>query len=405
MAVFMLDCDSVTSGASSIGNLATQVSQVGDSVSGYDTSCEDGFDFASAKSAMASNVEACVTKIKNTQSLVEGVVSSHTALQSSLSMNGDANQAADTNGSTTSADGTNTSGSGYTGGGYSGGGYSGGGYSGGGYSGGGSYSAGVATGVVSEIVSELQEAELERVEEVVDVTNKIDKVDQVTINLDELDDKLKSDYIKKLEYNEQGYGMVGDRYVVVCDKTVGAVGDEIVITDKEGNEVKCIVGINLDGQAGENTKTNISFIVNDKWDGNNENNPKIDLSNSKVTNTGPEGKYASKQLDSSTSTDSSNSNTSTTTDSNNSNSSTTDSNNSNTSTTTDNNNSSTGSTEQNSDVTAPVDNNTDTNTSDTTTDTSITDTSTSDTTTDTSTTDTNADTSSDSSTESTEAAG
>ena len=41
------------------------ISNIGSSVKGYDTSCEDGFDFASAKSAIANNIEACTIKIEN----------------------------------------------------------------------------------------------------------------------------------------------------------------------------------------------------------------------------------------------------------------------------------------------------------------------------------------------------
>ena len=52
MAIFMLDCDSVTASASSINSLVTQFSQLADSVNGYDTSCEDGFDFAGGKAAL-----------------------------------------------------------------------------------------------------------------------------------------------------------------------------------------------------------------------------------------------------------------------------------------------------------------------------------------------------------------
>ena len=86
MAIFMLDCDSVTATASSINTLVSQFSQLADSVNGYDTSCEEGFDFAGGKAAISANIEACTTKVQNTVKLVEGVVTSHTTLQNSFSL-------------------------------------------------------------------------------------------------------------------------------------------------------------------------------------------------------------------------------------------------------------------------------------------------------------------------------
>ena len=94
MALFMLDCDSVTATASSINTLVTQFSQLADSVNGYDTSCEDGFDFACGKAAIAANIEACTTKVQNTVKLVEGAVTAHTTLQNSFTL--DRNGAAST---------------------------------------------------------------------------------------------------------------------------------------------------------------------------------------------------------------------------------------------------------------------------------------------------------------------
>ena len=86
MAIFMLDCDSVTASASSVNSLVAQFSQIADSVNGYDTSCEDGFDFAGGKAAIAANIEACTTKVQNTVKLIEGAVSAHTTLQNSFSL-------------------------------------------------------------------------------------------------------------------------------------------------------------------------------------------------------------------------------------------------------------------------------------------------------------------------------
>lgn len=159
MAIFMLETDALTSASSAISSLASQVNEVSSSINGYDTSCEDGFDFAGAKSVLASNVEACSTKITNTASILENVVSAHTELQSSMKFDGSGNtsdsSSSSSSSSASSSSGATSSGSASSGssssGSYSGGGYSGGGYSGGGYSGGGSsYSGGDYSGGYSE---------------------------------------------------------------------------------------------------------------------------------------------------------------------------------------------------------------------------------------------------------------
>lgn len=168
MAVFMLETDALTSASSAISSLASQVNEVSSSINGYDTSCEDGFDFAGAKSVLASNVEACSTKITNTAAILENVVSAHTELQSSMKFDGSDNYSSSstsTSGSSSSSD-NSSSGGNYSGGGTSGGGSSGGGYSGsssysgGGYSGGGLYSGGGYSGNSSKgIASQVSLAE------------------------------------------------------------------------------------------------------------------------------------------------------------------------------------------------------------------------------------------------------
>ena len=134
MSVFMLDCDPVISGANTINSLANQISSVVDSISGYDTSCEDGFDFSSVKAQMIANVEACVTKFKNTSIYADNVVSAHTSLQKSLTL-----AKTETN---------KTASSGYSSSSSSSGGYSGSYYSGGSAS---AISGGVAAGIASTI--------------------------------------------------------------------------------------------------------------------------------------------------------------------------------------------------------------------------------------------------------------
>ena len=285
MSVFMLDCDPVISGANTINSLANQISSVVDSISGYDTSCEDSFDFSSVKAQMIANVEACVTKFKNTSIYADNVVSAHTSLQKSLTL-----AKTETN---------KTASSGYSSSSSSSGGYSGSYYSGGSAS---AISGGVAAGIASAI-SGLDETNTESEDKEKDknaITDKIEEVNHVGINLDKLDDSLKNDYINKVTYNGNGYAMIDDHYVVLCNESIGTVGDEIIFKNNNGEEVKCIVGISFEKPTTDNAKSNVSFIVNENWNSENENNINIDMTKYTVTNNGQFNLKANKIVNEST---------------------------------------------------------------------------------------------------------
>lgn len=296
MAIFMLDCDSVTATASSINTLVSQFSQLADSVNGYDTSCEEGFDFAGGKAAISANIEACTTKVQNTVKLVEGVVTSHTTLQNSFSL--DQNGSVE-DGSQNRVDNSDGSNSGYSTG--SGGNYNSsgdgnnnlGGYSsGGGYSssGGNSFAggtstggvlAGVASGAADNISNALEQATAQNP---VDVTNKINAVDQVTVDVDKLDPENKTQFITGMTYNENGYAIFEDKYVIVCDTTLAKVGDNLVFTKPDGTKIDCVVGAVVDYS--QEYKGNVSFIVSDTWNAQGANNLTFDLNNMKILNNG-----------------------------------------------------------------------------------------------------------------------
>ena len=103
MSVFMLECESVSEVGSSLSSLVSKISEISSSVNGYDTSCEDGFDFASAKSSIAANIEACASKVQNTAQLLENVVSSHSSLQASIASGNFSSSSSSATTSTTSA--------------------------------------------------------------------------------------------------------------------------------------------------------------------------------------------------------------------------------------------------------------------------------------------------------------
>lgn len=320
MAVFMLETEALTSASSAISSLASQVNDVSSSINGYDTSCEDGFDFAGAKSVLASNVEACSTKITNTAAILENVVSAHTELQSSMKFDGSNNYSSSsstsTNGSSSSS-GSSSSGGNYSGGGTSGGGYSGGGsysggsssYGGGDYSGG--YSGAAVSGIaVSDLVTEkVKDSNNDKVKEITGdasskdeketdknketndseltgileekVTTELKDVNYAYINSDKVTDKSK-ELFNDATFNydsNTGYALVDGKYVIACDSTVGEVGDMIKFTQEDGTIVECVVGTNTVTDASKNV---INFIVDkENW----ANKTPMSISENLINNT------------------------------------------------------------------------------------------------------------------------
>ena len=271
MAIFMLDCDSVTASASSVNSLVAQFSQIADSVNGYDTSCEDGFDFAGGKAAIAANIEACTTKVQNTVKLIEGAVSAHTTLQNSFSLDqngaiGSETQNREDTGSATVPAGTTSYSPSYSTGGGGGGGYS-----------GAVVGAGAAAGL-SEIIKEPTS------QNPTDITGKINAVDQVTVDVNKLDAANKTQFITGMTYNDLGYATFDDKYVIVCDTTLAKVGDNLVFTRPDGTKIDCVVGAVVDYS--QQYKGNVSFIVNNNWNAQGANNLTFDLNTMKITNNG-----------------------------------------------------------------------------------------------------------------------
>ena len=246
MSVFMIETGNVDSASSAVGKVASQVSDLSSSVSGYDTSCEDGFDFASAKNVIASNIEACVTKVKNTASILNTVSQTHTQLQSTLKYKED-----------TSSQNTKKSGSrssSYSGGGYSGGG-GGGGYSSGGYSSAGSAAAAGTTAATTAALRK-NDTTTKKTEE---IENNFKEIGYVYIDQEKIDDNSKKIFEhEEFKYDEEGYAKIGDRYVVTVDESVGKVGDVLKFTQEDGTEIEVVVGVTT---TGSKYKDRINFVM------------------------------------------------------------------------------------------------------------------------------------------------
>ena len=255
MSVFMIETGNVDSASSAMEKIASQLSDLSSSVSGYDTSCEDGFDFASAKNVIASNIEACVTKVKNTASILNTVSQTHTQLQSSLKYKEDE--------SSTNSGGKSggSSGSSYSGGGYSGGG-GGGGYSSGGYSSAGSAAAAGTTAATTAALRK-NDTTTKKTEE---IENNFKEIGYVYIDQEKIDDNSKKIFEhEEFKYDEEGYAKIGDRYVVTVDESVGKVGDVLKFTQEDGTEIEVVVGINFvmksDKEIDEETKKKFADLL------------------------------------------------------------------------------------------------------------------------------------------------
>lgn len=348
MAVFMLDCDAVSEAGSSLSSLVSKISEISSSVNGYDTSCEDGFDFASAKSSIAANIEACSSKVQNTAQLIENVVSSHTSLQSSLKFDGSSGSSSasggggvssgrsgssssggkassSSSGSTSSRGRASSSGSGSTSsrktsskfnttdpehststasrssssqrsrvsstnpsdtrtsGSSNTGGLSGTANVNGGSAGnsGESYSLGsnsMYSPTIDSYVSEPTPTSVAGATVISGATainaaassdngSKINKFGTggnnvetcaVINNIGHIKvGNATNNIIDNIKYNKEGYGFIGSKHVISCDKSLGKVGDVITIKQPDGTKVECVIG------KVTNDKSTISFYVND----------------------------------------------------------------------------------------------------------------------------------------------
>ena len=285
MSVFMLDTDSVSSSGSSLSSLASQIDSISNSVSGYDTSCDD-FDFTS--------VSACGIKVQNTASVIENVVSSHTTLQNSLKFGAAAAREEEKNNSsstssTRSVGTTRSTSNGSTSSNYVSGGYatnysassspysssSSEPYSSASSDPGSSATAepytsasedpntnpssepttGANTKPISELAPQLsgvvvestfKNASYSPIEGTDSSTGLSAAISHIMNNRD-------------FQYSELGFATIGGMYVISCGKSFGAVGEKLELTLNDGTKIECIIGENIEDE-------DIHFFVKDDFD-------------------------------------------------------------------------------------------------------------------------------------------
>jgi len=234
MTVFTLETDVVTSGATNVATCGTNTGNLGGTVSGYDSSAEDGFDFASAISTISANVKTSSEKMKKTSENMEKVVSDHTSLQNSLKFEYDPDAKTDAeetpdpakpdntgeNNQDQSNNNNNNNNNNY--GNNSGNYYDSSSYTGGGYNN--------------------RNRNTNTTQNVKEKVKKVDYVSIADLRLDEKGTNIMNS--GKVQYKD-GYAKMDDYYLIECGTDIGKVGDIISFTLKNGQVIKCLVVANI----------------------------------------------------------------------------------------------------------------------------------------------------------------
>ncbi len=63
---------------------------------------------------------------------------------------------------------------------------------------------------------------------------------------------------EQIDYDESGYARYGDRFIVACDHSIAEVGDVLRFTQKTGEVIECVVGIQTHGT---NYQNMLNFII------------------------------------------------------------------------------------------------------------------------------------------------
>lgn len=256
MSRFVLDCDALNSKVDEFNSLAGQMQDLGGYVSSFPSNTSE-FNFAKAINCISANLDACAKKVNNTGVYIKNVIDSHTNLQNSLvfernkyrkdvsnnktvpvSNNGQVKKtssASSSNYSSSSSNNSNVTPSSVSTARY----------------------IGSATASMSGIVT----ASTSNANTVKATATRInvDGVDGSVINIPAGLGKIhtymgwqmitapSSQQYKLREeagmnFDEEGFGIIGDRYVIACTTTFGNVGDCVDFVQEDGSVIKCVIG-------------------------------------------------------------------------------------------------------------------------------------------------------------------
>ena len=294
MNKFVLDCENVSQIGDSILNIESQMTEMQSVVTSYDVSDNEGFNFVGAISTIAINIKSAAQKMRNTSKLFNQVIETHSTLQNSMKfeINTSSNETdtevvhnvekGDTLSSISRKYGTTVS-------------------------------AIASANAIKDVnlihagdslkipLSKSQDGNVikdnESVQNVVnenDSNLKEQKVVEVPSGLGKvhtymgwqlITDKSSPQYKLReaagMNFDSEGFGKIGDRYVVATTTTFGNVGDYVDFERSDGSVLKCIIG-DLKNQSDRNCNVwghesgqNIVEFVVDKnsWYGSNHSNP------------------------------------------------------------------------------------------------------------------------------------
>lgn len=294
MNKFVLDCENVSQIGDSILNIESQMTEMQSVVTSYDVSDNEGFNFVGAISTIAINIKSAAQKMRNTSKLFNQVIETHSTLQNSMKfeINTSSNKTdtevvynvekGDTLSSISRKYGTTVS-------------------------------AIASANAIKDVnlihagdslkipLSKSQDGNVikdnESVQNVVnenDSNLKEQKVVEVPSGLGKvhtymgwqlITDKSSPQYKLReaagMNFDSEGFGKIGDRYVVATTTTFGNVGDYVDFERSDGSVLKCIIG-DLKNQSDrncnvwghENGQNIVEFVVDkNSWYGSNHSNP------------------------------------------------------------------------------------------------------------------------------------
>lgn len=294
MNKFVLDCENVSQIGDSILNIESQMTEMQSVVTSYDVSDNEGFNFVGAISTIAINIKSAAQKMRNTSKLFNQVIETHSTLQNSMKfeISTSSNETdtevvhnvekGDTLSSISRKYGTTVS-------------------------------AIASANAIKDVnlihagdslkipLSKSQDGNVikdnESVQNVVnenDSNLKEQKVVEVPSGLGKvhtymgwqlITDKSSPQYKLReaagMNFDSEGFGKIGDRYVVATTTTFGNVGDYVDFERSDGSVLKCVIG-DLKNQSDrncnvwghENGQNIVEFVVDkNSWYGSNHSNP------------------------------------------------------------------------------------------------------------------------------------
>lgn len=256
MGRFILDCDVLNSKVDEFNSLAGQMQDLGSYISSFPSNTSE-FNFAKAINCISANLDACAKKVNNTGVYIKNVIDSHTNLQNSLvfernkyrkdvsnnktvpvSNNGQVKKtssASSSNYSSSSSNNSNVTPSSVSTARY----------------------IGSATASMSDIVTastsnaNTVKATATRINvdgvkgSVINIPAGLGKIHtymgwQMITAPSSQQYKLREE--AGMNFDEEGFGIIGDRYVIACTTTFGNVGDCVDFVQEDGSVIKCVIG-------------------------------------------------------------------------------------------------------------------------------------------------------------------